>query len=444
MFSDLRVLFVVMMIITGILFVLAQGNLPITLQGIGHMILNFLLVPAALFTVGLFFMLIFRINPEEVVLQAITAISSRTVSFVSAVPSDMEQALQAKIVRREDTDGDGFEEWIVFYEYDLQSVNPVQISIYDNDRGVPPIIFPYTLQNPNNEFIGQTASATQFWLANVTQDNNGPNAENPDLPEILVNGGGAFSIFRFNKANKDAVPPNQMPSATPFRYESIGYFWGDLGVSIGDTSPTKPVTVQNRDREIYNRSQLMVRYIYNLNPELDYSSYYQRNCDPVRPETCVLASPVLKTVDFFATPPNDIFASQYPEKIVLAFYASTCATVDSSLCKWAEQNWNTNQFLHPDGDAVGGKSQPSYFGLNSLDRSRNLQVDRIDYFPMQGPVQTGGQTVETQDVQITFTVDDSQVPQIIRLETRRDGSGEWKIFRRVPEDLTISDANVVN
>jgi hypothetical protein len=290
--------------------------------------------------------------------------------------------------------------------------------------------------------MGQIATSTSFSLENITQDNNGPTPENPDLPEIVVEGGGALSVFRFNKANKDAIPPTQLPSATPSRYESIGYFWGDLGVDIGDTSPTKPVTVRNRDRQIYDRSQLMVRYIYNLNPNTDYSSYYQSSCDPARPETCVLIDPVLKTVDFFVAPPQDISASQYPEKIVLAFYASTCGQADSSLCRWAEQSWNPNQFLHPEGDAAGG--QPSYFGLNSLSSSRNLQVDRIDYFPTQGPVQTGGQTVESQDVQITFTVDDSQVPQIIRLETRRDGSGMWKIFRRVPEDLTVSDANVVN
>lgn len=442
MLTDLRVVFVVMMIITGVLFILRQGNLPITLGDIWEMILDVLLVPAALITVGIFFMIIFRINPEEVALQAITAVSHRTVSFVSAVPGELEQALQAKIVRREDTDGDGFDEWVVFYEFDLQSVNPVQISIYDNDRGFPPIIFPYNLQNPNNEYMGLAATSTNFTLQNVTQDNNGPNADNPDLPEIIVSGGGAFSIFRFNKANKDAIPPSAMPSATPARYESIGYFWGDLGVQIDGTSPAKTVTVNNRDREIYKRSQLMVRYQYTLNPETDYSSYYQSNCDPARPETCVLAAPVLKTVDFHATPPQDIYASQYPEKIVLAFYASTCAQVDDSLCKWAAQTWDTKRFLHPDGDAAGG--QPSYFGLNSLNSSRNLQVDRIDYFPSQGPVQTGSQAVEAQDVQITFTVDDSQVPQIIRLETRRDSNGAWKIFRRVPEDLTISDANVIN
>ncbi len=442
MSTDLRIVFVVMLIVTGILFALSQGNTPITFRGIWQMILNFLLIPAALITVGLFFMIIFRINPEEVALQAISAVSNRTVSFVTAIPSEMEQALAAKIVRREDTDGDGFEEWIVFYEYDLQTLNPVQISIYDNDRGVPPIIFPYNLRNPNNEFMGQTASGTNFWLQNVTQDNNGPTVETPDLQELVVSGGGAMSIFRFNKANKEAISPSQMPSEYPPRYESIGYFWGELGVDIGETSPTKPVTVRTRDREVYNRSQLMVRYQYTLNPQTNYASYYQSNCDPARPETCMLTEPVLKTVDFFATPPEDIYASQYPEKIVLAFYASTCAQPDGSLCNWANQPWDTNRFLHPEGDAQGG--QASYFGLTSLDSSRNLQVERIDYFPTQGPAQTGGQAVEAQDVQITFTVDDSPVPQIIRLETRRDSSGAWKIFRRVPEDLTISDANVIN
>ena len=439
---DLRLIFVILLIVTVILFIIRQGNLPIRMSDIWTMILDVLLVPAALLTVTIFLMIIFRINPEQVILQAISAISTRTVSFVTAIPQDLSQALQAELVRRHDTDGDGFDEWIVFYEYDLQARSPVQISVYDNDRGIPPIIFPYTLQNPNGEWMGQTATATDFELQNITQDNNGPTPENSDLPELVVKGSGALSLFRFNRANKDIIPPNNPPSAVPARYESIGYFRGDSGVALNTELSTKPVTVKNQDRDNYGRSQLVVRYRYSLNPDNNYSSYYKSSCDYTRPETCVLNDPVLKTVDFHASPPQDIYASQYPEKIVLAFYASTCGQQDDSLCIWAEQPWDYKQFLHPDGDALGG--QANYFGLNSLTNSRNLLVDRIDFFPSQGPQQTGEPGVEAQEVQITFTVDDSQVPQTVRFETRRDGSGAWKIYRRVPEDLTISDAKVLN
>ena len=75
---------------------------------------------------------------------------------------------------------------------------------------------------------------------------------------------------------------------------------------------------------------------------------------------------------------------------------------------------------------------------------QNLLVDRIDYFPAAGPQQSSDLGADTQEVQITFTVDGLPVPQTIRLETRRNSNGEWKIFRRIAEDLTISDALLSN
>jgi len=444
---DLRLIFVVLLIVTAILFVLRQGNLPVRMTDIWTMILDVLLVPAALLTVATFLMIIFRINPEQVILQAISAVSTRTVSFVTAVPEELSQELRAEFVQRHDTDGDDFEEWVVLYEYDLQNLSPVQISVYDNDRGVPPVIYPYNLVNPKGQYLGQIAGAINFSLQNVTQDNNGPSAENPDLPELVVRGSpGVLSIFRFNKANKETIPPNEQPQANPPRYESIGYFQGDRGANLGDASPDKPVTVQNQDRGNYERSQLVVRRLYTLNPELDYSTYYASICNYQNPDTCTLRDPVMKTVDFYASPPQDILASAFPEKIVLAFYAATCGQEDDTLCRWTELNWDHSQFLYPNSDASGG--QPNYFGLNSLTNSRNLQVDRIDYFLPQGVEQAIDSPAESstdiQEVQITFTVDDSPEPQTVRFEMRRTPQAQWKIFKRIQEDLSISDANVVD
>jgi hypothetical protein len=84
-------------------------GMPFTIQwqDFTTMLLDVLLVPSALITLLIFVIAFARLNPEVLLLQAITQISNRTVSFVSAVPEQLEDTLQAKIVQRHDTDGDG-------------------------------------------------------------------------------------------------------------------------------------------------------------------------------------------------------------------------------------------------------------------------------------------------------------------------------------------------
>jgi len=430
---DLRVLFFIMLGVALFLFYLRFGGQPITPANLYEVLLDVLLVPSALMTAGIFLLLFLRVDVRSATLQAIDKISNQTVSFVAAVPPELEKTIKAKFVERQDTDGDGFKEWVVFYEYDLQTgTNPLQVTIYDNDRGNPPVIFPYQLRVPDRDYLSENALGVQISLADVTTDANGPNRQN--IPEVLVQDGQQLSIFRYNgRFDTNVWDP---PSDSPPRYVAIGAFKGTGGVDIDLESGNKAVTVIDRDK--YNRSQLAERVIYALNP---VTSTYWDDYDSTR-----LAAPIMSTVDFFSGPPEDIAQTAYPEKVVLAFYASTCGTTDTTLCRWAGQ-WKPEQFLVKDDTAwneyqnpAGG---PAYFGLNSFSASRNLQVKDIRYYPALESVNTRDLTTGPQPttnvVDIKFTVDGG-------LDEARScmmlfSNGQWKISECTPSNLVISNSS---
>jgi hypothetical protein len=148
------ILFLVFAFITGVLFVLRKG----TISGLGdvmQIIINFLLVPAALATVALFVGVITRSDPMPLIRQGAYILGFRQlVLFSDAIPPNLQDNLDVADVERIDTDGDGFNEWVVFYRFDLQDGrSPVQAVVYDNDRGSPPVIFPYALRPHDRDYL---------------------------------------------------------------------------------------------------------------------------------------------------------------------------------------------------------------------------------------------------------------------------------------------------
>jgi hypothetical protein len=441
--DPLKISFLVLLGLTAVLFGIRFG-IPFTLRDIGIMLLDVILVPVALATAAVFMMIIFQINPEALLLQLITAVSNRTVSFVTAVPANLAETLEAKIVQRHDTDADGFEEWVVFYEFDVKSsANPVQLTIYDSDRGVPPVIFPYNLITPEGNYLGEDATTIEFSLVDIIDN---PSDSGTQYKEIMVRGNpGRLSLFAYNPAYDVEIPLSQLPANTPIRYQSIGFFRGSGGVKLDATSSKKAVTVQVPYQEA--RSQLSWRSIYELNPDTNYTSYYQSNCDQSLIESCALESPVLETVDFYGGIPNDILSSRYPENIVLGFYAATCGRADSSLCKNAtnESKLNFKNFLHPEGDAVA--NQASYFGLRSLNNSSDIRVTALKpvFQGNLGTTNTGidddPDAPQVQVVSISLTENGlPTIPETLQFELRRD-DGQWKIFRTVDSVPALSEAN---
>ncbi|MEM7345741.1 MAG: hypothetical protein AAF485_15970 [Chloroflexota bacterium] len=421
------VLFLFFAFVTGVLFILRRGSV-LSFGDIIQIVLDFLLVPSALITVGLFVGVITRTDPMPLIRQAGYQIGlQQLVSFSNAIPANLDETLAVQSVERLDTDGDGFREWVVYYQFDLQSGrDPIEVVIYDNDRGNPPVIFPYALRAPDRNYLGEGVAFVS--LDDITEDSNGPNGE--DLSEILVEGPTELTMFRFrqNSAEWD------FPRDAPARYEPIGFFRGNGGVEF-DRS-TKEVSVI--DRNGFERSQLAIRSIYGINPATET---YLDSFDASR-----IAAPIISTIDFYQGPPSDINNTAFPEKVVLAFYASTCGDTNKTLCNNADEGWSPSQFLASNSDAFTeyNNGNAAYFGLPSFAGVQTLSVTHLRYYPQLETdqdllVSGGGRDVVTGEEAQFNIVDIYFVANGNPLQTARFEmglvNGQWKIIRGLSLDL---------
>ena len=382
---------------------------------------------AGLGVVTIFFILLFRIDPMPYIRHFAYLLSfQQNVSFEDAIPIDLESSLNVARIEKVDTDSDGFDEWVVFYTYDrtAQSTGPIEAMVYDNDRGDPPVIFPYKLKPPGQEYLSEgTVSIEMHQVAT--------SADNPDDPlEVVIDGGGTLSIFSFRQNSEDWEFPRDIPP----RYQPIGFFRGSGGARLGNNNS---VTVINRDG--YERNQLVSRSIYELNPATN--SYWFRYYEPTDLDRS-LAAPVFTTIDFInSSPPANIYGSTYPEHIVMGFYASTCVAGNSTLCSETSALWEPGRFLAEDALTEYNNTNPDYFDLSSFQDTQSLAIKSLAYYP---GLETdpdllptgGGRDVVTGEqgqlnvVEVSFAVNETPLKTVI-FGIRLIG-GEWKIIRRLP------------
>ena len=231
---------------------------------------------------------------------------NRVVDFYAIFPSQN----RVEQVDYVDTDGDGQKEWVVFYQFDLtDGRSPYAGTIYDHDRGDPPVVFPYQLLPPDRNFLSE--GVVRLELFDVVKV-----GEAQPEPELIVYGevpspveaGGTIAtdlnIFR-------QIPNSfawELPRDEPRRYQVIGAFRGDGGVTFN--SNTKNVTVLNR--EDYDRSEIAVNSVYALD---ENRGTYMSVADPQQ-----LSAPISSEVVFAYGMPPDVLDTPYPEKLVLGFY----------------------------------------------------------------------------------------------------------------------------
>lgn len=421
---DLRIIFVVLLLVTGFLLFLKRGPV-FGLGELSQMLLDFLILPAMVLTALVFGFLLTRTDPLPLLREMAYQLSlQQNLSFADAIPDRLAGSMEVISVLREDTDGDGFEEWVVFYRYDLQSgVSPIRAAIYDIDRGNPPVIFPYALRPPDRDYLSEAVDSRliDFDLVDVTLDQNGP--ENEDLLELMVVNGDTLSLFRFDQNSA----PWDFPRDTPPRYQPIGYFQGSGGVEFDPD--TKNVTVI--DRNGYDRSQLALRSIYALQGNSYWAQIAELGTDPeVSP---ILAAPIVSTVDFYEGAPTDIQNTTYPEKIVLAFYAANCGGLDDSLCRNDEADWDARSFLTGDALNEFDNGRSGYFGLPNFGGNQDISVSIIRYYPQieaesSEPLVTGPEP-QNNVVDLTFT-ENRDTPQTLSFVMELV-EGQWKITRRV-------------
>lgn len=440
---DLRIVFLILLGITLFLGWLefVAGNHQPDLPYLLGVLRGTLLLASFLGTTALFFVILFKIDPYPYIRQSAYLLGLRElVLFDEAIPEELIGSLGVADVKRIDTDGDGFLEWVVFYEFDLQNGrNPIKGVVYDNDRGNPPVIFPYALRPPNRDYLSEATTDSLDKVAIRMEQVTGSSEQS----EVVISGDRSLNIFEFQQ-NSEAW---DFPRDAPPRYIPIGFFRGSGGVSLDSSS--KAVTVIDRDG--FERSQLAIRSIFTLRStvyKIDQTTTKTIESYLDEFDQTKLAAPVLSTIDFFGTPPNDILATAFPEKIVLAFYISTCgSSSDDDLCHRDTLSWQPDNFFAANGESAGAfPNNPAYFGLASFGSTSNLAVTHLRYYPQLesdddllpsgcGRDVVTGESPRFNVVDIFFSTGSPPVEQARRFEMEHI-NGQWKIVRGLDLGVT--------
>ncbi len=326
-------------------------------------------------------------------------------------------------VRRTDTDGDGFNEWLVYYQFDANnqknwknpcpSTAPMAAAIYDNDRGSPPILFPYKLQPPDRDFLGEGRIIVNY--QDIVSNYGAPTSD--PIPELIFKGFGSttyMTIFKFQQnTGADENPTDTVP-----RYRVLGSFTGTGGVEFNPADKT--VTVY--DRGPFERSQLAIKKVYKLHGEGNNKTYMADIT------ATSLAAPVVSTIDFGIPPPNEIKNAAYPEKILLAFYKALTAS--------SSQGWNPADFVAENSEAAQHLQQKdyAYFGFSGNGDPTKLVVRQLQYYPATEQLPIDDPNI-TRRSRVDIDADVKQNGQTISSGLISYDmvlvNGQWKVNRRL-------------
>jgi hypothetical protein len=313
--------------------------------------------------VALLIIAIFDINIDPLVRQtAVLMTRHRLVDFFALFP-DRYEVRQVNYV---DTDGDEQEEWVVFYQFDLaDGRRPYAGVVYDYDRGDPVAMFPYRLLPPDRDYLSEGVVRLEF------KELVGASEATP-MPELFVYGEVPAPEEDDEKMDTDLTIfrhiPNsfdwEFPRDEPRRYQVIGSFRGDGGVSFDEETET--VTVRNRAG--YERSQLAVESVYVLD---NTRETYMSVEDPQQ-----LMAPASSQVVFTFGVPADVLSSPYPEKVVLGFYEMLAAKTPSI----PPRDFLTGQAL-----IEFDKNNLAYFGFEDLTGRmtdvNQVKITQLSYAP---------------------------------------------------------------
>jgi hypothetical protein len=313
-----------------------------------------------------------------------------------------------------DTDGDGQKEWVVFYRFDLtDGRSPYAGAIYDYDRGDPPVLFPYRLVPPDRDYLSESA-------VSLKQDDLVKLGETKPVPELFVTGnaGGINTDLTIFRHFQNSLPW-EYPRDEPRRYQVIGSFRGDGGVTYDAKSKT--VTVLNRAG--YDRSQIAIQTRYNLD---EARGTFMSAADPKQ-----LGAPASSQVVFAFGMPADILDTPYPEKVVLGFYTALAQKQSSTI---KPEDFLTGQAL-----IEYSRDNLLYFGFADVSGDvTQMKVTQLSYAPQveafDASTSVLGQQPRLLTVSIKFEAQKgasiAETPQPIKWVTTLV-NGKWKIDHRL-------------
>jgi len=307
-----------------------------------------------------------------------------------------------------DADGDGKDEWIVFYKFDLVDgatgyrFSPIGAAVYNDDHGDPPVVFPYELHPPDRTYLGAQHCVAEVRDLITTNKGSELLVSNFAEEELVVD----LSVFHWYDHDKDDLSKN--PSEGRQGYECLGFFHGSGGITFAGSK----VIVKERTGE---RSQLSVKNVYDVKE----SSYFQ-------PGGRELWPPVETSIEFTFGVPGDVAQSPYPEKAVLAFYLAL-----------GQNNPLAQTYLSEASGLKDVVGSDSFGTLASGDQIQKVLVKRIVYIPdrekeeRHEPVRV---TVSVASVTSAGEDPPRDVTWEVIWEPLREGVAKpgWKLHRMIP------------
>ncbi len=307
-----------------------------------------------------------------------------------------------------DADGDGKNEWIVFYKFDLvegatgRRFSPIGAAVYNDDHGDPPVVFPYELHPPDRVYLGEQNCVAR--TDDLIPANEGPEL----LVECFAEEGLAVSLSIFHWYDKDKNDLSKNPTEGQQGYECLGFFHGSGGITLEGSR----VTVKERTEE---RSQLSIKNVYDVKD----GSYF-------RPGGRELWPPVETSVEFAFGVPEGVVQSPYPEKVVLAFYLAL-----------GRNNPLAQTYLSEASGLKNAVGTDSFGTAASGDQIQKVLVKRIIYTPDREKEE------KHEPVRVTVTVasvtsEGEDPPRDVTWELIWEAADEggvqpgWKLHRMIP------------
>lgn len=272
----------------------------------------------------------------------------KRLDFTKILPDTM----RAQEVQLLDSDGDGREEWIVFYKFDLvegatgREFSPIGAAVYNNDHGDPPVIFPYELHPPDRVYLGEQNCIAEMQDLILTREGQELLVRCFAEEDLMVD----LSVFLWHDDDKDDLSKN--PSEERQGYECLGFFHGSGGIEFEGSK----VIVKERTQE---RSQLSIKKVYVVKD----GSYFQSGGRELWP-------PEETGIEFTFGVPTDVAQSPYPEKVVLAFYLAL-----------GQDNPLAQTYLSEASGLKNVVGSSSFGTVASGDKIRRVLVKRIIYTP---------------------------------------------------------------
>jgi hypothetical protein len=294
-----------------------------------------------------------------------------------------------------DADGDGKDEWIVFYKFDLvegatgRKFSPIGAAVYNEDHGDPPVVFPYELHPPGRRYLGERQCNAQ--PQDLITTNEGPEL----LVRCLAEEGLVMDLSVFHWFDHDEDDLSRDPSEEQQGYECLGFFHGNGGIKFDGSK----VVVKERTED---RSQLSFKSVYTVRE----GRYFQ-------PGTGELWPPQETSIEFAFGVPEDVTQSPYPEKVVLAFYLAL-----------GKNNPLAETYLSEDSGLKDLVESDSFGTETRGDQIKKVLIKSIEYAPDPKKEESHEPIWVTVSVASVTTTDEEKPPHDVT----------WKLIWELPRE----------